>query len=230
MCFVCFSGNVSYNRGMSFSNLIIKQIEVGPMQNFVYLVGDRETSEVAVVDPAWDIHLIKHEADKDDLKIVAALITHGHYDHTDGLPELQTIYDIPVYISENELKLYMPECKNLHKTKDHEKIRIGNIEIECLFTPGHAPGCQCFYVPGHMLTGDTLFIDGCGRCDLPGGDAKKMYNSLYDIILKLPDSTIIYPGHSSSDAATATIKSQKETNWYLSCKSCEEFLTKRMGC
>lgn len=202
---------------------------VGSMQNFAYLIGDPETRQVAVVDPAWDIDLICRQAENNNLKIVSILLTHGHYDHVDGVDDLLQRYDVPVYISQQELEIYTPNCKNLKKVKNHEKIKIGNINIECILTPGHTPGCQCFYVPGHLITGDTLFIHGCGRCDLPGGDATKMYHSLYNIIGKLPDETIIYPGHFYGPSETATLRSQKETNPYLKSSSLEHFLSKRMG-
>jgi len=213
----------------SETNVIIKQMEVGPMQNYVYFIGDRSTSEVAVVDPAWDIPFLRQEAEKDDLKIVAVFLTHGHYDHTDGVNELLALYDVPVYISENEAEIYLPECRNLTKTKNHQKIKIGKVDIECIFTPGHTPGCQCFYVPGHLITGDTLFVDGCGRCDLPGGDPSAMYDSLYNVIGKLPDDTIIYPGHFYGRTQTATLKEQKKTNPFLASSSQKDFLSRRMG-
>ncbi|MDP8265375.1 MAG: MBL fold metallo-hydrolase [Candidatus Aceula meridiana] len=209
-------------------NIIIKQMEVGPMQNYIYFVGDQSTSEVAVVDPAWDIPFLRQKAEEDDLKIVAAFLTHGHYDHADGVNELLALYDVPVYISEKESDLYLPHCRNLTKVKNHQKIKIGKINIECIFTPGHTPGCQCFYVPGHLITGDTLFVDGCGRCDLPGGDPHAMYDSLYNVIGKLPDDTVIYPGHFYGAAPTATLKEQKKTNLFFTSSSEEEFLSKRM--
>ena len=214
---------------MDYLNVFVKQIMVGSMQNFAYFIGDKETAQIAVVDPAWDVDLICQEAEKNNFKIVSILLTHGHYDHTDGVPGLLSRHDVPVYISEHESKIYMPDCKNLKKTKDREKIKIGNVNIECILTQGHTMGSQCFYVPGHLITGDTLFVHGCGRCDLPGGDAKKMYHSLYNIIGKLPDETIIYPGHFYGSSEIATLKSQKETNPYLQSKNLEHFLSKRMG-
>jgi len=211
------------------SNVFIRQIPIGPMQNFAYFLGDKESKEIAIVDPGWDVDLLCDEAKKDNLKVVSILLTHGHYDHADGVNDLVDRYNIPAYISEKELPLYISDYKNLSKVKDRERIAIGSIEVECILTPGHTPGCQCFYVPGHLITGDTLFVHGCGRCDLPGGDAKQMYNSLYNIIKKLPDETITYPGHLYGRSTTATLKIQKETNPYLQSSSLEDFLSKRMG-
>ncbi|HBR14019.1 MAG TPA: hypothetical protein DD723_00540 [Candidatus Omnitrophica bacterium] len=210
-------------------DLLIKQMEVGPMGNYVYFLGDAKTKEVAVVDPAWDVDFICNAAAQEGWKISAILLTHGHPDHTNGLNDLLSKQDVPAYISKFEASFFKPRHKNIRETEDHEKIKIGNIEIECLLTPGHTPGCQCYKTGEILVTGDTLFIDGCGRVDLPGGNARVMYNTLYNIILKLPESTMIYPGHHYGDAAFATLRSQKKTNPYLLCSSMEEFLQERMG-
>ncbi len=209
--------------------LLIKRIPLGPMGNLVYLVGDQITKKIAVVDPAWDIPAILKEAQKAGLEIVCGLLTHGHYDHSDGASELVKELNIPIYISEKEIEIYLPRCPNLKITKDHQKIKIGTIDIECIQTPGHTPGCQCFYIPGHLLTGDTLFVNACGRCDLPGGSAKTMYHTLYDILLKLPDQTTIYPGHAYGARLTSTLGQERKTNPYLTCVSEADFLRNRMG-
>jgi hydroxyacylglutathione hydrolase len=209
-------------------NFIVTPIEVGPMQNYVYLLSDRSSRDAMVVDPAWNIPLIHKKADENQLTIKAILLTHGHYDHCDGVKELLNQCDVPVYLSEKEAPFYTPDCAQLERTKDHQKIRVGNISVECLHTPGHTPGCQCFYVPGHLITGDTLFINGCGRCDLPGGDPHAMYQSLYQVIRQLPDETIIYPGHSYGSSSHQTLKEQKRTNPYLLCRDEKDFLLNRM--
>lgn len=209
--------------------MFIHQIKVGPMQNYSYLIGDRVSKEVAIVDPAWDIPLIEKIIKDENLIIKAVLLTHGHYDHSDGANDIVSAYDVPVYISEHEAEFYLPACQNLSRTKDRQKIMIGRLEITCIWTPGHTPGCQCFYVPGHLLTGDTLFVHGCGRCDLPGGDPEKMYNTLYQVIAQLPDDTRIYPGHAYGRESSALLKDQKATNPYLTCKDKNDFLTQRMG-
>ena len=156
-------------------------------------------------------------------------LTHGHPDHVNGLAELQRTHDIPVYISKHEAPFYMPKCKNLIKVDDGEKLCVGKISFKCILTPGHTPGCQCFLYDQHLITGDTLFIDGCGRCDLPGGDPKEMYHSLYKTLMNLPDNTIIYPGHNYGPTPTDTISHQKESNSYLQCNDLKEFLSERMG-
>lgn len=211
------------------TNPVIRQFEIGPLANFIYFIGDASAKEIAVVDPAWNVPFLLDEAKKLGLKITSVFLTHGHPDHVNGLAELLAAYEVPVYISEAEAPFYKPKCKNLIEVTDRATLKVGNVEFECILAPGHTPGCQCFLSGKHMITGDVIFVDGCGRCDLPGGDPRKMYRSLYEIIKKLPDDIIIYPGHNYGETPTDTIGHQKETNPYLQYSSIEEFLGERMG-
>ena len=199
------------------------------MQNFIYFLGDAAAKEIAVIDPAWDVDFLRQEAKKNGYAITNIFLTHGHPDHVNGIAALQKTHDVPVYISRHEAEFYTPKCKNLKKIAPGETLKIGSLEIKTLHTPGHSPGCQCFLIDEHLIAGDAIFIDGCGRCDLPGSDPKAQYRSLYEVIMKLPGQTIIYPGHDYGPTPAATVAQQKKTNIYLQCSSLEEFLLERMG-
>ena len=210
-------------------NLILKQMEIGPMENFQYFLGDARTKEIAVVDPAWDVDYLCDQAQRSGYIIKSVFLTHGHPDHVNGLNDLLKRHNVLAYISKHELSVLKPRHKNIVEVDDRAVLTIGSIQFQCLHTPGHSPGCQCFKYENVLISGDAMFIDGCGRCDLPGSDPKKMYHSLYDVIMKLPDDTLIYPGHNYGPAPFATLASQKQTNPYLTCRSMKEFLVTRMG-
>lgn len=214
---------------MKYPELILAQMEIGPLNNFIYFLGDAKTKEIAIVDPAWDVDFLRDEAKKKGYKITKVFLTHGHPDHVNGLKDLLKTHDVPVYLSEHEADFYTPPFKNIIKVADREKLTIGNIEFECLHTPGHTPGCQCFKYKDVLIAGDTLFIDGCGRVDLPGGNGKTLFKSLYNVILKLPDTTVIYPGHNYGAVQFETLAEQKKTNPYLQAGDLENFLNERMG-
>ncbi len=211
------------------NELILDQIPLGPINNFLYFIGDAKTKEVAIIDPAWDVNYLRDLAAKKGYKITNIFLTHGHPDHVNGVVEMLSHHDVPCYISKNELGVLIPRHKNIVKVEDHAKLKVGSIEFECLHTPGHSPGCHLFLYKNVLIAGDTVFIDGCGRCDLPGSNPKQMYNSLYNVIMKLPDETIIFPGHDYGPTPYATLASQKQTNPYLQAKSMEDFLYSRMG-
>ena len=214
---------------MSSKSLVIKQYEIGPLNNFLYLLGCEATKEMAVVDPAWDAPFLCRQAQNMGYKITKVFLTHAHPDHVNGLDILLQQYNVPVYISKHEAPILRKSLKNLVDVSDKEKLTLGHLSFDCLHTPGHSPGSQCFLSQGQLICGDTLFIDGCGRCDLPGSDPKLMYNSLYNVISKLPDETILWPGHNYGPTPTDTIGHQKQTNPYLQCSSIQEFLGERMG-
>ncbi|HLD56174.1 MAG TPA: MBL fold metallo-hydrolase, partial [Candidatus Omnitrophota bacterium] len=148
------------------SPLYLKQMEVGPMQNFVYLIGDKAKREALVVDPAWDVKAVLRAADEEGFQVKGALITHTHFDHVNGLEELLNQTDGTVYIHKNEAQYLKGMKGNIKKIEGGEKIKIGDVEINFLHTPGHTPGSQCFLIGNNLVSGDTLFINACGRCDL----------------------------------------------------------------
>lgn len=211
------------------SGLYLKQMELGPMENFVYLVGDKATREVFVVDPAWQVDTVLRVAKEEGLKIVGALVSHYHFDHTNGIEELLEAVSCPVYVNKKDNPYLGFSSSHIKETSSGDKIKAGNIEIELVHTPGHTPGSQCFHVNGHLISGDTLFIGACGRTDLPGGNAEELYYSLTQKLAKFDDSTILCPGHNYAEKPTTTMGSEKKTNPYLLCDSLQNFLKFRTG-
>ena len=210
--------------------LIIEQIQIGPMQNFTYLVGSRTTREVAVVDPAWDIDsLFEHIAGK-GYTLTAALVTHYHPDHVGGSLGGHDIEGVAQLIARQGVKIYTHKHEaegvrrvtgvsesDLVRVDSGDKLEIGEIEVEFLHTPGHTPGSQCFRVRNTLVSGDTLFINGCGRVDLPGSDPEDMYHSLQRL-KALPDDTLLLPGHNYAHVPNATMGETKAQNTYLNIK------------
>lgn len=210
------------------SDFYLKQMEIGPMENFVYLVGSNKTREVFVVDPAWQADTILKAAKDEDLKIKGALITHYHFDHTNGIEELLASVQCPVYINKHDVPYVGVQSDMIKPVSGGDKVKAGDVEITLVHTPGHTPGSQCFHARDHLVSGDTLFIGACGRTDLPGGDAKQLYQSL-NTLSKFDEKTILCPGHNYADKPTDTIGHQKKTNPYLLTDSLERFLSFRTG-
>lgn len=207
-------------------SIYFKQLELGPMANYVYLIGDPTTKEAMVIDPAWDVQAILDQLSKDGYTFKGMLITHGHPDHINGVEELLNRTNQPVYMHKDEVPWIKGWKETAIATQNGDKIKIGNVEIECLHTPGHTMGSQCFRCNNTMLTGDTLFIDGCGRTDLPGGNTEMLYDTFNNVIKKLPNETVIYPGHNYSPGKSDTLGHQKQTNPYLLATR-DEFIRNR---
>ena len=203
--------------------LYLKQLELGPLQNFVYLIGSLETREVAVVDPAWDVPRILEAARSDEMRITTAIITHTHFDHVNGLQDLLKATDCKVVVHKKEAASVPIEKGNLHPVEGDQEITVGNLKLTFLHTPGHTPGSQCIRAADRLIAGDTLFIGGCGRCDLPGGDPEALYRSLTRLS-RLDEGLVLHPGHNYAPQPTSTIKEEKGRNPFLKASSEEEFL------
>ncbi|MEC8023716.1 MAG: MBL fold metallo-hydrolase [Myxococcota bacterium] len=217
-------------------SLYFRQIKIGPMENFMYLVGCRESRECMVIDPAWSVEGILDCIDEDDMTLTGALITHYHPDHcggsmmgftVEGLPQLMTSRPVPVHVNSYEgdglLKVTGLSESDIVRHDSGDRVMVGNIPITLLHTPGHTPGSQCFQCGDALLSGDTLFTQGCGRVDLPGGDSEEMYRTLTQRLAKLPDTTILYPGHDYGHSPSAAMSTVRETNHYLRIRSLDDW-------
>jgi hydroxyacylglutathione hydrolase len=223
---------------MAESPLYFKQIEIGPMQNFTYLVGDPVSHEALVIDAAWDIPAIVQVAERDGYNITKALVTHYHQDHLGGdfsgyhIPgatELLEQVKAKVYIHKAEApflsRLAGLSSTDIVQVESGDTTNVGNLQITFIHTPGHTPGSQCFLLQNRLVAGDTLFINSCGRVDLPGSSPEDMYYSLQKLA-DLPDDTVLYPGHNYGDRPLAQLDDQKRHNMYLhlSRKTLQDFL------
>ena len=211
---------------------LIKQLELGPMQNFVYLIGDSLTRQCVVVDPAWEIDAIVDEAAADGMEITGALVTHTHQDHVGGhlfghdipgVAELLGKVKAKVYVHKAEREFLRGMSSDVTKVEGGDTIQVGRFPLTFIHTPGHTPGSQCFLVDGRLVSGDTLFIRSCGRTDLPGSDPKEMYTSLTQRLGALPDETVVLPGHNYGGSHT-TIGAEKRQNPMMRFASMTDFL------
>lgn len=208
--------------------MYFKQVQVGGFDNnFSYFIGDEKTREIAVVDPI-NLPLLEEIISKDDLEVVGIMPTHGHFDHTGETKEFQEKTGATVYLHpENPLKAVLP-TENVILLSNGYEITIGESVIKAIFTPGHTPDSVCFLAGNKLITGDTLFVGGCGRCDLEGGDADELYESLFNVIGKLPDNTEIYPGHDYGDQPFSNIRNEKQKNRFYLADSKEKFKRLRL--
>jgi len=199
--------------------MIFEQIPLGQMQNFSYIIGDKEA---AVVDPAWEVDKILNIATEHDLDIKFILMTHTHYDHTDGVKELVDATKATVYVHKSEIEeIQKLGIDNVKTINEGDEIKIGKINVKVLHTPGHTPGSVCFLFDNKLITGDTLFVEAIGRVDLPGGNIKEMYESIQR--LKKMDGKIeVYPGHDYGSIPNSTISHEIQNNPYLKASK-EEF-------
>ncbi len=211
--------------------LYVRQLTYGPMKNFIHLVGAEGASEVAVVDPAWDVPSLLKQVEREGKRVAAVVLTHSHEDHVNGVPDLLEACDVPVYAQKAELA-FNPRLKdfasNLKAVAPGETQKVGPLELTFIHTPGHTPGSQCLHSGGALFSGDTLFVDHCGRCDFPGSDVGQMFHSLHTVLGALPDATKVYPGHDYGAVPVSTLDRERKMNPYLLRKNLADFTDYRM--
>jgi glyoxylase-like metal-dependent hydrolase (beta-lactamase superfamily II) len=237
-----------YDARMAADRLYFRQLLAGldvaednyfaqQMVNFVYLVGDRETGEAVAIDPAYDVKAVLDVLAADDMKLTGVLATHHHPDHVggnlgghgiEGLAEVLTLDPVPVHVQADEAHSVQRAtglaAGDLVTHSGGDTITVGEIPITLIHTPGHTPGSQCFLVDGKLIAGDTLFLNGCGRTDLPGGSPEQMYESLTTRLAQVPDDVVLYPGHLYSEKPSASMAETRSRNIVFRPKTAEEWL------
>ncbi|MCX5794323.1 MAG: MBL fold metallo-hydrolase [Elusimicrobia bacterium] len=204
----------------------VRQVPVGPMQNFAYLAGGGAGPDCAVIDPGWDARSLLEAARQDGRAIRAVVLTHGHFDHAGGVKDLLEQAPVPVFAHQGDAAALRAAFPGLRALEDGDTVDAGGLELRCLHTPGHTPGSQCLLAAGQLFTGDTLFIDCCGRTDLPGSDPEAMHRSLRRLAV-LPAATVVWPGHDYGPCPSAPLSAVLGMNPYLAAETLQDFL--RLG-
>jgi glyoxylase-like metal-dependent hydrolase (beta-lactamase superfamily II) len=207
------------------------------MRNFAYLIGDRQTGDCVVVDPAYAAGDLVDVLEADGLHLSGVLVTHHHPDHVGGsmmgfelkgLAELLERVSVPVHVNSQEAQFVSRitgiPMSDLTSHEHGDKVSVGAIDIELLHTPGHTPGSQCFLLDGRLVAGDTLFLEGCGRTDFPGGDSDEIFRSLQKLAQLSGDPTV-FPGHWYSLEPSASLSEVKRSNYVYRVANLEQWRT-----
>jgi hydroxyacylglutathione hydrolase len=206
-------------KGKYNSKIEVIQVPVGTMANFTYILADRDTAKACVIDPSWDLEKLFEILKRNNWNLEYIINTHTHFDHILGNEQVASVTGAKIIQHENSNQ---PSDKFV---KDEEIVYMGNIPLKILYTPGHSNDSICIVIEDKFIfTGDTIFVGNCGRVDLPGGDAKKLYNSIFNVISKLDESLIVYPGHNYGSYPTSTIKEEKKTSPIFSPRTEEDFV------
>lgn len=207
------------------------------MVNFVYVVGDRESGEALLVDPAHKPHELVELVEADGMKVTGVLATHYHADHVGGdlmgnhvagIKELFETTTVPVHVHANEVDWILErtgvaaEALVAHQSGDY--VSVGKFRVKLIHTPGHTPGSQCLLVDDKLMSGDTLFLEGCGRTDLPGSDPEEMYVTLSQRLNDISDDTVLYPGHFYAAQPSAPMRNVRRENYVLAPATAAQWL------
>lgn len=196
----------------------VHQFQVGNMENFTYILEDEESGEAIILDPSWNLDEIQKEIVRRDLKIKYIVNTHHHFDHTLGNEAMA---------KETHAQILQHESSTLKhdiSLVDRQEIIFGNSKLTVFHTPGHSKDSICLVGDGKIFTGDTLFVGNCGRVDLPGGSARELYHSFFDILGKMDENLILYPGHNYGSTPISTLGKEKQNNFVLQNRSEQEFV------
>lgn len=199
----------------------VVQIDVGLVQNLCEILFCPDTREAAIVDPAWEVDRLLREADARGLRVQTILVTHTHHDHVEGVAAMVERTGAAVVVHPSE-SARVSGTRAVVEVADRKDFAIGRRGVRCLETSGHTVGGTCYLADGYVVTGDVLFVGGCGRTDFPGGDTAALWRSLQRLA-RLPEETRVYPGHDYGSTATSTIGREILENPYLRCATFEEF-------
>ena len=207
------------------SDYVIEQFSIGPMDNFGYVIVDRASGEAAVVDPAWDADAYRARAESHGARITQVLLTHSHGDHVNAL---DAFAELPIRVSRAEAEFWSEVPDGAIRIGDGETSSVGETTLTWLVTPGHTPGSACLLLERDLIAADTLFVYGCGRCDLPGSDPRAMHASLERLKSAVSGDVVTHPGHDYGVAPTITMAEQTEGNPFLMFDDADAFVRYRM--
>jgi hydroxyacylglutathione hydrolase len=198
--------------------MTVRQIPVGPMKNFDYLLMDGSSGEAVAIDSGWETGPVVRVAREDGMQVKYVIATHGHFDHVETLAELAGKLGAQTVAHESS------ELSTDVRVRGDDELKIGGTSIRVIHTPGHTRDSICLFDGKNLFTGDTLFIGNCGRTDLPGGSTSQLYHSLHSVLMALPRETVVYPGHDYGEVPSRTLGEEMETNPTLLARNLEEFM------
>jgi glyoxylase-like metal-dependent hydrolase (beta-lactamase superfamily II) len=206
------------------------------MVNFVYLIGDRATGEAVIVDPAYAVGDLLDIVEADGMTLTGVLATHYHPDHVggemagwglEGISALLERVQVPIHLQKEEVpwveRTTGVSASHLVGHDSGDALEVGSVKVELIHTPGHTPGSQCFFVDGRLVAGDTLFLEGCGRTDLPGSDPVAMYDSINHRLARVPDDAVLFPGHLYSPDPSQSMGLTRQLNYVFRPRSLQEW-------
>lgn len=229
--------NLYFRQLLSGKDFATENMIAHQMVNFAYVIGDRSTGEALLVDPAYDVDSLLTVLEADGMTVTGVLGTHYHADHLGGnmmghsligVAELVEKVDVPIHLQTPEME-FVTKTTGLAESQlvghsSGDVVSVGSIDVELIHTPGHTPGSQCFLVENRLISGDTLFLDGCGRTDLPGGDAEELYHSLTGRLAKVPDDATLFPGHLYSPEPSQSMGDTRTNNVVFKPQTVEQWM------